>query len=232
MPVDPIKCLRNGQLCLKNKNIDDSPLVEYSDNYDDVVTPSYYKAVENTNYDINNEIVYKEVFRADDYSNDLEQNILVESPTNKVKRSLELVEEQPPEGTYRPSSNENEETTIRVTFSMPSTPFIPPMSSTPKVSYNIPSGVPQTPTAMPSVPLIPQPPTVPSTEPQYVNTKATNDITTPSPDVEVLETTTEDYGGDEEPNCEYDPFTWILKCGLNLITSMLGFSDTCCKPLF
>lgn len=206
----------NDPLCLKNMNADDYPaLVGYSDNHDDTVTPPYHEDEKSTDYDVTYEVNYETgVFRGDYYPYDSERDFSAESRANKIKRSLELVEEQPPEGTYRPQYDENEATTAR------------PMPS-------MPSAAPQTPTAaMPSVPSIPQPPTMPPTGRPNAGPNPANDVATRSPDAETLETTTEDYGGDEEPNCEYDPLTWVVKCGLNLITSMLGFSDTCCKPIF
>ncbi|VVC38087.1 Hypothetical protein CINCED_3A007102 [Cinara cedri] len=86
----------------------------------------------------------------------------------------------------------------------------------------------------PTAPSIPQPPTENTpTEPKNRNTgTTTSDVTTISPEVELIDTTTEDYGNVGEPNCDYDPITFILKCGLNIITSIFGVSDTCCKPLF
>jgi len=157
-----------------------------------------------------------------DYYDESEKEISNQDSTNKVKRSLELVEEQPPEGTYRPPSNDDETRTVR---SLPSIPSLPTLPSLP-----IPS-ITQPPTIS-SMTSTPQPPTMPSSGPKITNSEATKcDVTTQTPDVELL-TTTEDYGNIGEPNCDYDPFTFIFKCGLNLITTIFGLSDTCCKPIF
>lgn len=120
--------------------------------------------------------------------------------TNRMTRSLELVEEYPPESTYRSLS--------RKAGSLITT--IAPTS------------------------FIPQPPTADAmTESKNRNiVMGTSGVTTISPDVEIIDTTTEDYGGFAEPNCDYDAITFIIKCGLNIITSIFGLSDTCCKPLF
>lgn len=150
------------------------------------------------------------------------------------KRSLELVEERPPEATYRPSSDREEARTVRALPDnlpvppMPSMPTVPSMPSMPTVP-----SVPQ----MPSIPPVPQMPSMPSPptiQPSDVlNRETPNDVVT----VETstintdVETTTEDYGNTGDPVCNYDPFTYILKCGLNLITSIFGLSDTCCKSL-
>jgi len=142
------------------------------------------------------------------YYNELEQGVSNEDSTNKVKRSpLEIVEE-PPEGTFRAPSNDDDTKTVG---SLPDIPSVP---------------------SMPSMPSIPQPPTMPSIEPKNTNTEATKyDVTTPRLEVEQVEATTEDYGNIGEPNCDYDPLSYILKCGINLITSIFGLSDTCCKPI-
>lgn len=175
----------------------------------------------------------KESLIIDNDLKETEQDFSEKSSTSKVKRSLELVEEHPPEGTHRPPSDEDDETrTIRSlpdnSPSMPSTPPMPSQPSMPSVPSMPPSQIP----TMSSVPSIPQPPTMSPLDPMTKNTVQTNDLTTKAPDVELIETTTEDYTVMGEPNCEYDVFTYILKCGLNLITSMFGLLDSCCKPIF
>lgn len=162
-----------------------------------------YEYDEVTCTDANNYIENEEQSMIDNYNSKAIDYILsVKSSVSKVKRAVELVEEHPPEGTARPSYNEGENLTPRSSSSIP------------------------------SVPSISQPPTMPSQEPKNTLDAEKNNELTTSPNVEVLETTTEDYGNIGEPNCEYDPFTFILKCGLNLITSIFGLSDSCCKSLF
>lgn len=163
-------------------------------------------------------------------------------PSDRVKRSLEMVEEHPPEGTYRPLSDREETRTIRALPSMPSMPAMPSMPSVPAMP-SMPSmpAMPSPPSMTPaqSAPSMPQPPTMSPSDVPAINREIPNDITSEAPDitttstdVEMIDTTTEDYGSVGEPNCDYDPITFVLKCGLNLITSIFGLSDTCCKPIF
>lgn len=154
---------------------------------------------------------------------------------NRMVRSLELVEEYPPEVTYRPApSSKAEPMTISPLAALPAMPSVP------SVPTQVPA-LPSMPNAPPPVPASPKDPpglTIPKppaavTEPKngYTET-ATSGVTTVSPEVEIIDTTTEDYGTIGEPNCEYDPITFILKCSLNIITSIFGITDTCCKPIF
>jgi len=236
--IDLPKNSSNDWICSESKIINNSSVMAYFSRYTYILWSYYYGDVNKINDSKTNsmtiEIQNEEIPTDYDYYNELEPGISDEDSKNKVKRSLELVEEQPPEATYRPPSNDDETRTVRSLPdipSMPSIPSMPPMPSMPSMpSLPIPS-IPQPPT-MPSMPSIPQPPTMPSNVPKNTNTEATKyDVTTRSPEVEQLETTTEDYGNIGEPNCDYDPISFVLKCGLNLITSIFGLSDTCCKPI-
>lgn len=201
--TDSTKCSSNDPICFKSKIMDKSSfMMGYFGRYTYITW--YYEDVDNISDNetssMTTEVQNEEESTDYDYYDELELEISNEHPTNRVKRSLELVKEHPPEGTYYPLPNDDETITVP---SMPSTTAIP---------------------------TIPQPPTMSASEPKIMPTEPTKyDVTTKFPDVEVLETTTEDYGDVGEPNCNYDPFTFILKCGLNLITSIFGLSDTCCK---
>ncbi|XP_016657968.1 uncharacterized protein LOC107883080 [Acyrthosiphon pisum] len=241
LSVDLPKCSSDDWICFEGKVIDNSSVMAYFSRYIYILWSYYYQDVKNINVNETNsmtiEIQNEEGPTDYDYYNELEQGILNDDSSNKVKRSLELVEEQPPEGTYRPPPNDDDTRTVRSLPDIPSTPSMPSMPSLPSLPS---SSTPQPPT-MPSVPSIPQPPTMPSMPsiPQPTtmpssgpNTEATKyEVTTQSPEMEQLETTTEDYGNIGEPNCDYDPLSFVLKCGLNLITSIFGLSDTCCKPI-
>lgn len=215
-----VKCSANDLICSENINTDDSPMLEYSGSYTYMArSPLYYENENDINSggmdDVNHEIQNEELLPDLEYLQDMNKSLKMLG--KKEKRSIELVEERPPEGTYSGPSDIEETPTTREIPSISSKPSIPSMSSMP---------------SMPSIPSMPQPPTMPSSGPMNTNTQTTNDIPTKAPEVEVLETTTEDYGNIGEPECEYDPFTYILRCGLNLITSIFGLSDSCCKPLF
>lgn len=199
-----IKCSLNDLLCFEIKNKQDSRnAFMNSDSYMRIMDwLSDYLDDDTMNGDVDNEIEYDVLMVDDNVSKETEYDFSVKSHTSKVKRALELAEEYPPEATARPPNNDDESLTTR---SLSSTPTMP---------------------SIPSMPSLPKPPTIPTLDP-----KNTLDMTT-EPNSEPLETTTEDYGNIGEPNCDYDPFTFILKCGINLITSIFGLSDSCCKPLF
>lgn len=177
--------------------------------------------------DANNEIRNQEDSTVGEYSRKSKDRVSINNHKKKVKRSLELVE-HPPEGTYRPQSDKDEALSHTspnlFNLSMKSSiPLIPTMPTTPLISTNL--TISTTPSTSHTL-------TVPLVESKVVNTDATNHITTTISDVELIETTTEDYSDIEEPNCDYDPLQYILKCGLSLITSIFGLSDICCKPIF
>lgn len=181
---------------------------------------------------------------ADEDEMETEMDVSGKRFANRIIRSLELVEEYPPEVTYRaPSTKAEPLTTPPLVSDLSYTAGVASPSAPSKPS--MPAGVP----ALPSIPnapplppvssedpglTIPKPPTaVTVTEPKNGCTEtATSGVTTISPDVEIIDTTTEDYGSIGEPTCDYDPITFILKCGLNIIISIFGISDTCCKPIF
>lgn len=192
--------------------MEDSPnVVVNSDSYKHMDwSPDYeYGSIMYSDDDVNNGIDNEKVSTIENYNSKAMQYVLsVKSSASKVKRSIELAEEHPPEGTARPQYNEGENLTPRSSSLNPSIP------------------------SMPSMPSLPQPPTIPSLDPKNSLDIGKNNELTTSPNVEMLETTTEDYGNIGEPNCDYDPFTFILKCGINLITSIFGLSDSCCKSLF
>lgn len=187
----------------------------------------------------------EQVPTVDDFLKESERDFFTEHTSNKVKRSLESVERYPLEDTYRPPIDEVVTRTPRSLPGMSSMPSLPDMSSLPSMpdKSSLPSmpdmssmpsmpskpSIPSAPT-MPSVPSLAQPPTMPSSEAK-INSETNYAMTTPR-DVEVIETTTEDYGDIGEPNCEYDVLTFILKCGLNLITSIFGLTDACCTSIF
>lgn len=228
----------------ENESTDGSSVTAYFGDY--MMWSLSYKMEFGTNdrevNDNNDDLLDEELLMVENDLTEVEQFFSKKSSTSKVKRSLELVEEQPPEGTHRPQSDDDDEArTVRSLPDIPSSmPSMPPMPSIPSMpSMPSPPTMPSMPSmppsqipTMPSVPSIPQPPTMSPVDPLTKNTEPTNDLTTKTPDVELLDTTTEDYGNVGEPNCEYDAFTYILKCGLNLITSIFGLLDSCCKPIF
>ncbi|CAI6350302.1 unnamed protein product [Macrosiphum euphorbiae] len=236
--VDLPKCSSDDWICFESKIINNSSVMAYFSRYTYILWSYYYEDVKNINDNETNsmtiEIQNEEGPTDYDYYNELEQGISNEDSTNKVKRSLELVEERPPEGTYRPPLNDDDTRTVRSLPDIPSTPSMPSepsMTSVPSIpsSPSLPTSSTSQPPTMPSMPSIPQPPTMPPSGP---NTEAPKyEVTTQKQEVEQLETTTEDYGNIGEPNCDYDPLSFVLKCGLNLITSIFGLSDTCCKPI-
>lgn len=226
------KCSSGDWICFESKIIDNSSVLTYFSRYTYILWSYYYEDGKNINHNETNsmqiEIQNEEGPTDYDYYNELEQGISNEDSTNKVKRSLELVEERPPEGTYRSILNDDNTRTVRTLTDITLTPSTPSMPSMPSVPSLPTSSTPQPPT-MPSVPSIPQPPTMPSNGPSTKENKY--DVMTQFPEVKQLETTTEDYGNIGEPNCNYDFFAFILKCGLNIITSIFGLSDKCCKPI-
>jgi len=235
--ADSPKCSPNDLFCFENKSTDDSPISEYSGSYTDIVAnyEEENNSIKNSSdvYDVDNETQNEDVLPVDDYDF---KGLSIKYLAAREKRSpLELVEEHPPEATYRTPPDEGETRTSRSVLSMPSMPSMPSIPSMPSMPSipSIPSmsSMPSVP-SMPSMPSIPQPPTIPSLDPKQIDTPATNDFTTAPSNVEVLETTTEDYGNIGEPQCNYDVITFILKCGLNLLTSIFGLSDACCKPIF
>jgi len=239
LPGSP-KCSSNDWICFESKTIDNSSVLAYFNKYTYFLW-SYYNGDVNKINDSGTKRMTIEIQNKKrpidyDYYDESEQGVSNEDSTNKVKRSLELVEEQPPEGTYRPPSNNEEIRTVRSLpdipdISMPSMPSMPTIPSLPSLPSLPTPSIPQPPT-MSSVPSIPQQPTIPSSVPNNANTEAKKyDVTTQSPEVEQLETTTEDFGNLGEPNCDYDPISFVLKCALSLITSIFGLSDTCCKPI-
>lgn len=233
------KCSSNDWSCFERKAIDNSSVMAYFSRYTYILWSYYNEDVNKINDSETNSMTIElqsEKGPTDyDYYDESEEEFSNEGSTNKVKRSLELVEEQPPEGTYRPPSNDEEIRTVRSLPDippLPSMPSMPSMPSLPSLPTPATSSIPQPPT-MSSVPSIPQQPTMPSSVPKNTNTEATKyDVTTRSPEVEQLETTTEDYGNIGEPTCDYDPISFVLKCALSLITSIFGLSDTCCKSIF
>ncbi|XP_050422893.1 uncharacterized protein LOC126834772 [Adelges cooleyi] len=59
----------------------------------------------------------------------------------------------------------------------------------------------------------------------------TTEVTTTQPEAETIDPSLGDVGGDGGDNCNYDIISIIFKCGLNLITSIFGLTDTCCKDV-
>ncbi|XP_025425277.1 uncharacterized protein LOC112694116 isoform X2 [Sipha flava] len=212
-----IKCSPNDLLCVENKTTHDSPSVKFSGSFIYMLWSQYNynenkinnSRINYANYKIRNQ----EDPKVDDYARKSKSKVSIKNLKKKVKRSLELVEEHAPEGTYRPQFNEDEALShtspdLSMKHSMPSIPTIP---TTPSIS---------------------QPVTMSLVESKITNTEGTNQMTTTTSNVELIETTTEDYSDMGEPNCDYDPIKFVLKCALNLITSIFGLSDTCCKPIF
>lgn len=191
------ECLPRNQIFFEDNTIKDLSNTEYNDNH--MPLPPLYDYIEETNKVNDVKQIGKARIDAD-YSRELKKNFLKNYHKKNMKRSLELVEEQPPEGTIRSPVEEN-------------------------VNRNNP-GIELT--TMPIPMSLPQSPTIPSLTPK-TNPVANDETTTLSPDVETI---TEDYSDFADPKCDYDVMTFVLKCGLNLITSIFGLSDTCCPSIF
>ncbi|XP_050539944.1 uncharacterized protein LOC126904765 [Daktulosphaira vitifoliae] len=103
----------------------------------------------------------------------------------------------------------------------------------PEATYRTPREVESLTSSMPDPSMKPKLPDKgnPSQEvpPPEVN-PGKSDVTTLEPGAETLDPSLVDVdsGGD---GCNYDFISIIFKCGLNLITSIFGLSDTCCKDI-